>query len=241
MNLLNPVLSLLFPVFCGVCSAVIEDMQDGAACSLCWKKTRLIRLTDTICHKCGRFHSESAFPGETFCRKCDDDHYDLARSCGFYELALAETVLSLKHNAVIAGRAAGILWDTYSTGPFSDIDILIPIPLSKRRFFERTFNQAAVIAESLSKQSSIAIDKESLRRKKHNKESRANMDRKGRTASVKNAFEVRRPRLIENKKILLIDDVFTSGATVSMAAKALKSKGAARVDVLTLARAGMKM
>jgi len=64
------------------------------------------------------------------------------------------------------------------------------------------------------------------------------MDRKARQTSVTNAFSVRRPKLIKGNNILLVDDVFTSGATVSMAAKALKKNGAATVDVITIARAG---
>jgi competence protein ComFC len=65
---------------------------------------------------------------------------------------------------------------------------------------------------------------------------RAGMDRKARFASVENAFEVKRPKLIENQNILLIDDVFTSGATATNRAKALKKKGASKVYILTIAR-----
>jgi ComF family protein len=241
MNLLNPVLTVLFPVFCGVCSAVVDDMHDGAACSFCWQKTRLFEPADIICSKCGRFHSKSTIKTNTMCRRCDDDFYDTARSCGFYEFAIAETVIRLKKESFIAKRPANLLWEAFSLGPFSDIDLLIPVPLSKRRLFERSFNQAEVLARSLSKQSGIRVDSRSLFRNKHNKQSRAAMDRKGRAMSVRNAFDVRRPNLIRNKNILLMDDVFTSGATASMAAKALKKKGAARVDVLTLARAGINM
>ena len=66
---------------------------------------------------------------------------------------------------------------------------------------------------------------------------RAGMDRKARGMTVKNAFDVSRPKLIGGKNILLVDDVLTSGETVSSCAKILKKKGAARVDVITLARA----
>jgi predicted amidophosphoribosyltransferase len=65
---------------------------------------------------------------------------------------------------------------------------------------------------------------------------RATMDNKARETSVKNAFEVKRPKLIEGENILLIDDVFTSGATVSNCAKVLKEKGAGKVYILTVAR-----
>jgi len=110
------------------------------------------------------------------------------------------------------------------------------VPLSKKRRLERGFNQAEVLAKILAKQTCIKLDEKSLVRKIHTPMHRAAMDNKAREMSVKNAFEVKRPKFIEGERILLIDDVFTSGATASNCAKTLKDKSAKSVNVLTIAR-----
>jgi ComF family protein len=102
---------------------------------------------------------------------------------------------------------------------------------------ERGFNQAQVLAEMLGRHFGISVDSFSLARSKHSPIHRVGMDEKARELSVKDAFSVVRPKLIKGQKILLIDDVLTTGATVSYCAKALKKAGAAEVNVLTLARA----
>jgi ComF family protein len=120
---------------------------------------------------------------------------------------------------------------------FSIVDSgIIPVPLSKQRFAERTFNQAEVLGKSFSENLGIEMDTLSVARITQVAKRRAGMDRKARFASVENAFEVKRPKLIENQNILLIDDVFTSGATATNCAKALKKKGASKVYILTIAR-----
>lgn len=101
---------------------------------------------------------------------------------------------------------------------------------------ERGFNQAQVLAEFISKQTGIPLDEQSLIRKLDTPMHRAAMDEKARAISVKNVFEAARPKLISGKRVLLIDDVFTSGATVSSCAQELKRNGAEKVYVFTLAR-----
>ena len=118
-------------------------------------------------------------------------------------------------------------------------DVIIPIPLSKKRKLERGFNQAEIIAAEIARASGIPIDAASLVRKLHTPIHRIGMDKKARELTVKNAFEVVRPRLIDGRNILLVDDVFTSGATASYCAKVLKKNGAKQVNVFTLARAVM--
>ncbi len=101
---------------------------------------------------------------------------------------------------------------------------------------ERGFNQASVLANILAKETKIELDEKSLVRIKHTPIHRAGMDQKGREMSVEKAFEVKREKMVKGKNILLVDDVFTSGATTSMCAKILKKKGADKVFVFTIAR-----
>jgi predicted amidophosphoribosyltransferase len=89
----------------------------------------------------------------------------------------------------------------------------------------------------ISRHAALPLDEKSLIRTKHTLMHRAGMDSKARGQTVKNAFKVVRPRLIEGRSILLVDDVFTSGETASICAKLLKKSGASTVNVLTLARA----
>jgi ComF family protein len=115
--------------------------------------------------------------------------------------------------------------------------MIIPVPLHDERRRTRGFNQAQVIAEALSKACGLPVNDSTLLRTFHTERHRAGMDAKARRDSVANAFAVRQPRVIQGEQILLVDDVFTTGATASSAATALKDAGALEVFVLTLARA----
>ena len=114
---------------------------------------------------------------------------------------------------------------------------MMPVPLSPKRKGERGFNQAEVIGRFLSGKIGIPLDTFSLVRSKHTPMHRAGMDRKARDLTVKNAFEVFRPNLVKGRSVVLVDDIFTTGATASYCAKELKKKGAVSVRVVTLARA----
>lgn len=182
--------------------------------------------------------SEKSSNFQTFCHLCDDHFYNTARACGLYEDALQTSILHLKREPFVAKHLRKILIETFERSEFQNSDLIIPVPLSKKRFLERGFNQATVLSEILSKNLNITPDTQSLVRTIHTPMHRAGMDTKARNLSVENAFEVKRPNLIKDKHILLVDDVFTSGATVSFCAKSLKKSGAKRICVLTIARAG---
>lgn len=230
-------LTLIYPQSCQICLNSVEKQADGYACSKCWEETNIFCKNETLCNKCGAFLLDSPTNIETFCRRCNDDVYEKAIAIGKYEKALLVTILNLKHTAYVPKTLSDLFYNTFQTSSFQDTDIIIPVPLSTKRLIERDFNQAELLAENLARQTGLAYDKTSLQRKVHTEKRRAGMDRKSRLESVKNAYEVVRPRLINGKKVLLIDDVFASGATVSNCAKALKKAGAGKVYVLTVARA----
>jgi ComF family protein len=230
-------LTLVYPQACQICLNSVEQQADGFACRNCWKETKIFKGNETLCQKCGAFLLDKQTNFETFCRRCDDDFYDAAKAIGSYEKALLVTILNLKHTPFVPQTLSDLFFKTFLDSDFQDADLIIPVPLSSKRFSERGHNQAELLAETLAQQTELAFDKISLRRKVHIEKRRAGMDRKSRLESVKNAFEVVTPKLIEGKKILLIDDVFTSGATVSNCAKVLKKAGAEKAYVLTVARA----
>jgi ComF family protein len=121
--------------------------------------------------------------------------------------------------------------------PLNQADMIVPVPLHRARERERGFNQASVLARELSSLSRLPVDEHSVVRRIHTERHRAGMDAKARHQSVANAFTVRHPKSIAGKCVLLVDDVFTTGATVSACAAVLKEAGAGEMFVLTIARA----
>jgi ComF family protein len=162
--------------------------------------------------------------------------YERASAVGLYEKALAVTILHLKTVPYLSSKAAELLKDKFRSSQIN-AGLIIPVPLSKRRRYERGFNQAEVLAQVIKNSSGIPVDASSLMRTIHTAAHRAGMDAKAREKTVQNAFVVKRKNLIEGRDILLVDDVFTTGSTVSACSKVLKQNGAGKVLVLTLARA----
>lgn len=232
-------LALLYPQSCAACGASVEARSDGVACGECWEKTRIFSAEDLICWKCGLLAAGSVPEEkrhEVRCRRCDEEAYTAARACGAYEGALRAHILALKREPYIPMRLAHLLFETQQGEPLNNATRIVPVPLHDERLRERGFNQAGEIANALSKLSGLTVDEWSLVRRVHTERHRTGMDERARRESVENAFEVRRPKLVENENILLVDDVFTSGATVSSCARALKTAGASEVFVLTVAR-----
>lgn len=233
----DSLLSLAYPQICHCCRDSVEKSADGSACEQCWRRTRIFSGDETLCAKCSAYLQAGGTNYETFCRQCDEHYYDAARAVGLYESALAASVLNLKSEPFVCRNLKNLFINAFRNSPFADAGLIIPVPLSKKRLLERGFNQAEVLAAILGKAFKLKIDRQSLTRKLHTPVHRAAMDRRARELTVENAFEVARPQLIKGEKILLVDDVFTSGATTSFCAKALKKKGADKVYVLTIARA----
>lgn len=230
-------LSLIYPQDCRNCKHSVESSADGAACRACWENTRIFSEKTILCNKCGIFLMESECPIETLCRRCDDHFYDSARAIGVYENALAASVVHLKQTPHVAKLLRILLKTAFQDSSFQASTLIVPVPLSPRRLLERGFNQAGVLGRIVAKDTGIDLDEHSLIRTLHSPMHRAAMDKKAREMTVKNAFQVSRPKLIANQNILLVDDVFTSGSTASHCAKTLKKSGAGKVNVLTLARA----
>jgi ComF family protein len=170
------------------------------------------------------------------CRRCDDDAFTVARACGVYEGALRASVLSLKREQKIGSRLIELMASTQKQYPLCEATRIVPVPLHKKREKARGFNQATFLARELSGASSLPLDEISLIRTYHSTRHRAGMDWKGRRDTVADAFQVMYPALIAGERVLLVDDVFTTGATVSSCAKTLLDAGATDVFVLTIAR-----
>jgi len=163
--------------------------------------------------------------------------FTVARAVGMYEGALRESVLQLKRQPHVPHYVGSLLVEAMRREPLSSSTRVAPVPLHPKRLKSRGFNQASIVAEAVSKAVKLPLDEVSLMRVSTTEEYRAGLDRKGRRDTVAGAFAVTHPRLVEGENILLIDDVFTTGATVSACAEALANAGAGNVFVLTVARA----
>ena len=239
-SLYDAALALVYPLACAVCGASVESRHDGVACASCWQTTRVFTEDDTVCWKCGKF-TEAAVSEDRRktirCARCDDDAFSGARAGGFYEGALRASILELKREPHVAYRLARLMYATQQREPLNSSNLIIPVPLHPERERERGFNQALLLARELAHSSGLPLDEHSVVRRVHTERHRAGMDAKARRQSVAEAFAVRHPKLVAGQRVLLVDDVFTTGATVSACAAALKDAGAEEVFVLTVARA----
>ena len=119
---------------------------------------------------------------------------------------------------------------------FADYDFILPVPIHKKRQRERGFNQATLLAKQIAKETKNQVITDTLIRKK-NTSPQSSLDREARQTNIIGAFELQKEKVIHNKKILVLDDVFTTGATVREAVKVLWDADPKEIDVLTLARA----
>lgn len=166
----------------------------------------------------------------------------VARSVGPHEGALRECVLWLKRFPRIPARLRNLIRETWSGIPDrDDFDAIIPIPLHSNRLAERSFNQAEVIGELVASLTGLRLDTTSIFRHKMTERHRLGMGVDERLRSMRGAFEVRAPRLILNRRLLLVDDVLTTGSTADEAARTLINSGAREVGLLTISRANYRL
>ena len=240
-RLFDAALALVYPQGCAACCGVsVERRADWPACAACWTSTRLFEGDETLCWKCGA-PAGGEVPDEVRptvrCRRCDSEEFDAARACGIYEGALRAAVLGMKREPFVPPRLARMLCEAARRAPLDSARLVVPVPLHPARERERGFNQATLLATSIAESLGLRLDTLSLERVAHSERHRAGMDARARRESVEDAFAVKRPRLVRGERVLLLDDVFTTGATASACAAALKAAGALEVYVLTAARA----
>lgn len=230
---------MAYPQLCLSCEANLS-LPDENSCKECWAETTIFDGSEAACEKCGLLLGGLKTDRIAHCWQCDGHKYDKARSIGIYSHSLASAVISLKTVPNLTMQIRTAFHAAFLRSGFDESTLIIPVPLSRQRLHERGFNQAEVAAKYLSAKTQIPIDALSLARTKHSQIHRVGMDSKARDLSVQNAFKVVRPKLVEGQRILLVDDVYTTGATLSYCAKALKKNGASEVNALTLARAVIK-
>ena len=236
----DALLTVAYPQACRVCGGSVERCSLGVACEKCWETTRVFTGTETICWKCGALslgiEVSPDVRAEVRCRRCESQAFTAARAVGLYEKALRASVLESKRRPHLGSFLINLLCGAAIREPLHNATRIIPVPLHEDRAKERGFNQAVVIAEALAKRLQLPLDETSVIRTRGSEKYRAGLDPKGRRDTVTGAFSVRYPRLIADENVLLVDDVFTTGATVDACAEALLKARARQVFVLTVAR-----
>lgn len=229
-------LDALLPPQCLSCGALAHE--PGALCASCWEQVSYI--SDPHCYRCGFPFEVSDFsrPEETLCGGCSSKApaFHRARSVLVYDDASRNLILRFKHADRTEGAPAFARWMARTgAGLIAEADVIVPVPLHRWRLFSRRYNQSALLSAHLADQTDTEFAPSLLVRHR-NTQTQGGLDRRGRTRNVQGAFFMGRGPDVAGKRVLLIDDVLTTGATVSECAKVLKRAGAADVDVLTLAR-----
>jgi ComF family protein len=226
-----------YPEQCRVCGGAIESYDDGVACEDCWLDSAITRVSGpAACDKCG---AALARPGalKEVCGMCEGFPFSAARSCGAYSGALEANILFLKSRPHVCRRLREMIFRAFQNNMAAlESDVVIPVPLYRARERERGFNQARIIAKIIARKFNLRLDDRSLIRARPTERHRVGLDAMDRKKSVERAFTIARPRLVENLSVLLVDDLFTTGSTLSSASKSLLEAGARRVNALTIAR-----
>ncbi len=235
------VLDLFFPRYCIFCGETASGRHWGLLCDRC--RVRIKRIRGIICFKCGiNLPDRPPGEGEVICAFCRERRpgFDKARAFADYHEGevIKNLILQLKYSDRIdfAPVLGEFLTEAHKHFYPEKQDLIMAVPLHAKRERERGYNQSELLAEIVSRQAEIPLLKGGLKRWRATSVQSGNYEK--RRANVKGCFEVNKPDAIKGKNILLIDDVFTTGATVGECASSLKQSGADRVEVLTLARAG---
>lgn len=238
--LTDQALHLLFPEGCRNCGRSLSA-DERFVCQDCWKDIELIE--PSVCPRCGQpFGSEHAlsFSPQQLCALCrlGPLPFDTARAVGHYRGVLREIIHLFKYRGKIGlGPRLGSLMADQLFQKFADpsFDCIVSVPLHEKKLKLREFDQSRILAEGLSRGTGVPMEVGNLVRTRWT-ESQVGLSRKDREKNVRGAFGLKDPSRIKGRRVLLLDDVYTTGATIAECATVLKEEGTAGIDVFTLAR-----
>ena len=244
----------LFPATCSLCDSPLLRLSRAPVCDACWAD--LPRQTGWLCLCCGEalgahaFADENRAPGDYLCRPCRvaPPHFDRAVAYGLYRGTLRSLLHLLKYDGIepIARHLGSLLADLVLAQPALPRSLtVVPVPLYAGKRRERGFNQAALLAESVARAARErgwkARVEDGLLIRKRATASQAGLTPRQRRDNVRAAFAVpdaaRVKDRVKGKDILIIDDIYTTGATARATSQALRRAGASSVWVATVARA----
>jgi ComF family protein len=235
--LIEKLFQFFIPSQCPCCDQFLGERKKGL-CADCVAQVRWIN--PPFCSICGTPFLSREIESHP-CGTCttNEKYFTTARALGYYEGPLQEAIHRWKYQ----GRTSLTpLFGEWMAGTFrrywqpSSVDLLVPVPLHPKRLRERGFNQALLLAKEISRRLRIPYRKRTLQKKKPTPP-QVNLSGSEREEGVKGTFQVSKKEDLDGLSILLLDDVYTTGATVNECSKVLIAGGAKRVDVFTLAHA----
>ncbi|WDM85300.1 ComF family protein [Ehrlichia sp. JZT12] len=228
--MLSKVLNTIFPKTCANCECIISYNYD--LCKTC--ENNINFLNDNYCISCG----SSLQPEISICGKCivNPPIFTQLESVFAYNKHSKNMILNLKFFDNTLHIKTYAKW-IHNKNPnlFNDVTTIIPVPIHKKRLRQRKYNQATLLAKALGKYCKISLEIFVLERILDTIP-QYNLSSKMREKNITKAFVVRNPHLIQNKTILLVDDIITTGITARTCAHKLITSGAKEVKVVTLGR-----
>jgi len=228
-------LDLVYPRHCADCGVSLHQTSDLFLCASCW--SLIPDVPEDACPRCarrGRFSRADSCP---FCEKRSFG-FDAAVAAAAYDGpgGVLVHVLKAERRSRAAEPMAERLCRTVEAQGAFQPQLVVPVPLHRTRRSERGFNQSELIAQRMARRLDVGISKGNLVRIRRTPDQKR-LSVTQREENVKGAFAVRRPAEFAGKEIVVVDDVMTSGATLSECARMLKRAGAARVLAAAFARA----
>ncbi len=226
---------LVFPACCLACEKRLPVTRLPLFCDDCLSQVPFI--DSPYCTCCGL-----PFQGgqDHLCSQCHLKPYSfhLARAAVLYREPVSPLVSSLKFHGQLTGlpTLAALARSSNGFRDLSEPEIILPVPLHDRRLRERGFNQAAALAHTIFKKSKRKIIPTLLVRNRATTP-QTGLNGRLRRKNLFGAFSIKQPKMVQGKRILLVDDVFTTGSTANECARTLKKHGAEQVEVFTLCRA----
>ncbi len=238
MNLLlRGALDLLYPPRCEVCGRLRRE----PLCADC--RAQLTPLAPPVCAVCGEPFDPGA-AGAPLCEECRAPHrrpFSRARSAFYYDGPLVQAIWRYKYHCqrVLAQPLAELMSEALAQPPGADLDlasadVISPVPLHPTRLRERGFNQSELLAEGLA--AHLGKPLRHLLARTRATHPQVDLPVPSRAANVREAFAPRLTEVIQDQRVLLVDDLYTTGATLSECARVLRRAGAMEVRIYTLAR-----
>jgi len=222
----------------------LEPLNRSFICEDCWNKVGWLR--EPYCLKCSKlFPSSKTFQGVSLplCQECQENppYFKRLFAPTLYEGVTKKAIHLLKYNGkkgILRGieRVMKIYFNNTRSLPFLSLDLIIPIPLHKKRLKQRGFNQAELLSLIIAKYFHLKLVKDNLERVKPTR-SQTTLNRKERMENIRGAFQLKNGEELQGKSILLVDDVYTTGTTVKEASKTVIKAGPKEMYVFVLSRA----
>lgn len=237
LEIKDDLLDFVYPQTCPLCQKPLSRVEKEV-CEECWNT--LASLPAPFCPYCKSFLEDSSVLSTHACPHLDkpEDRRILAAiSLGTFDDHYQNLIHRFKYDkkTPLGKRLARRLGEAVARERgFAGCDFIVPVPLHRARYRERGFNQSEILAKGVSEVANIPLARRILKRKKNTRD-QTYLNAQQRAENVRDAFSISQPEIVENKKVILVDDVTTTGATLNECARMLQDSGAKSIFAATLA------